>query len=603
MALYSLHTAKQAVAEGQGLRDKEAAAYAKKSGDMTTNLAALSKAVKALETGVGAAFLQTTASLRLRQLSINMELSSVDRDVLSSFLSEGSSQGYAPQSGEIIGILKQMADTMDKDLKEATAAEEEAAANFDSMMAAKAKEIEALTGEIEAKLARSGESGVELVNAKEDLEDTTESLAEDKAFLADLEKNCATKEAEWAERCKVRAQEVLAILDTIKILNDDDALELFKKTLPTPSLLQVKVSNKELKNTALAALKGQRSVHDHRLDLISLALQGKKMSFGKVITMIEDMVTLLNTEQNDDDLKKATCEANLDKAEDTLKELDVKISDLGKATEAATETVATLTEEIAALEDGIKALDKSVAEATAIRKEEHEEYSSTLASDSAAIELLGVAKNRLYKFYAPKLYKPPAKVELSAEESIYASFGGEVTTVAPGGIAGTGVAVLQAKTAPAPPPETWDAYAKKGEESTGVITMVDMLIADLEKEVQEMEVEEKDAQAEYEQFMADSAAKRAADSKSITDDEAAKAELEATLQKLSEETTSKTNEAMATAESIKDLHADCDWLTTNFEARKAARSGEVEALTNAKAVLSGADYSLIQRVSIRHLKY
>merc|ERR1719265_2218611 len=104
-----------------------------------------------------------------------------------------------------------MEDTMDKDLADATAAEEQAKADFDSMMAAKAKEIEALTSEVEAKLARSGEAGVELVNAKEDLDDTSASLAEDKAFLADLSKNCASKEAEWGERCKVRAQELVAI--------------------------------------------------------------------------------------------------------------------------------------------------------------------------------------------------------------------------------------------------------------------------------------------------------------------------------------------------------------------------------------------------------
>jgi len=399
----------------------------------------------------------------------------------------------------------------------------------------------------------------------------------------------------------VRTQELLAIADTIKILNDDDALELFKKTLPTPSLLQVAVGTKLLKSKALAALNGHHAAHDHRLDLIALTLQGKKVNFEKVVSMIEDMVALLKQEQEDDDLKKSTCEADLDKAEDTYKELEIKISDLEKATEEAKEMVATLTDEIAALEDGIKALDKQVADATELRKEEHEEYVQTLAADNAAIQLLGVAKNRLYKFYAPKLYAPPAKVELSAEESIYASFGGEVTTAAPGGIAGTGVAVLQVKDAPAPPPETWDAYASKGEESTGVITMVDMLIADLEKEVQEMEVNEKDAQAEYEQFMQDSSSKRASDSKSITDDEAGKAELEATLQKLAEESTSKTNEAMATAQYIQDLHADCDWLVENFEARKAARAGEVESLTNAKAVLSGADYSLVQMAEIRRV--
>jgi len=257
-----------------------------------------------------------------------------------------------------------------------------------------------------------------------------------------------------------------------------------------------------------------------------------------------------------------------------------------------------LTDELATLEDGIKVLDKQVGEATETRKEEHDDYVEALAANSAAIELLGVAKNRLYKFYDPSLYTPAAKVELSAEESIYASFGGEVTTAAPGGIAGTGVTVLSQKDAPAPPPETWGAYASKGEEKSGVIAMVDMLIADLDKEVTEMGVEEKDGQTEYEGFMQDSAAKRASDSKSITDKEAAKADLEATLESLAGETTSKTNEAMATAQYIKDLHADCDWLMQNFEARKAARAGEVDSLTNAKAVLSGADYSLVQMAQI-----
>merc|ERR1719421_1963646 len=116
-----------------------------------------------------------------------------------------------------------------------------------------------------------------------------------------------------------------------------------------------------------------------------------------------------------------------------------------------------------------------------------------------------------------------------------------------------------------------------------------------------MEVNEKDAQAEYEKFMQDSAEKRAADSKSITDDEAAKAGLEQTLQELAEQSKSKTNEAMATAQYIKDLHADCDWLVENFEARKAARAGEVESLTNAKAVLSGADYSFVQMAQIHRV--
>merc|ERR1719223_419258 len=130
-------------------------------------------------------------------------------------------------------------------------------------------------------------------------------------------------------------------------------------------------------------------------------------------------------------------------------------------------------------------------------------------------------------------------------------------TAAPGGIAGTGVSALQG--APPPPPETFGAYSKKSEESNGVIAMIDALVGDLEKEIQEMKFEEKDAQEEYEEFIEDSAEKRANDSKSITDKEGAKADAEDSLLKLEEETKVKMTENMHTMESLKDIHLDCDW--------------------------------------------
>merc|ERR1719291_702172 len=321
------------------------------------------------------------------------------------------------------------------------------------------------------------------------------------------------------------------------------------------------------------------------------------------------MVVLLGEEQKGDDDKKAFCEAELDKAEDKLKGLNIKISDLEKALEEANGQIATLTDEIAALEKGIKDLDKEVADATQMRKEEHAENEETVANDSAAKQLLEIAKNRLAKFYTPKLYKAAPKTELSAENRVVVSMGGTVApTPAPGGIAGTGVTALvdiavHDKVAPPPPPETWDAYTKKGEEHTGVVEMLNMLKADLDKEIAETQVNEKEGQAEYETFMADSAAKRANDTKSIAMKEAAKADLGAEIQKMTEEKGNTMKEAMATAEYIKDLHLECDWLITNFQARKDARAGEVESLKSAKAVLSGADYSLLGKSSKRNLRH
>merc|ERR1712045_684756 len=133
---------------------------------------------------------------------------------------------------------------------------------------------------------------------------------------------------------------------------------------------------------------------------------------------------------------------------------------------SAKETIAALTQEIAALESGIRALDTSVAEATAQRKDENAEYKALVTSDTAAQEVLAFAKNRLNKFYNPKLYKPPPPVELSAEDRIFTNNGGELVTAAPGGIAGTGITAFAQvsahrglKAAPAPPPETWGAYS------------------------------------------------------------------------------------------------------------------------------------------------
>jgi septal ring factor EnvC (AmiA/AmiB activator) len=591
--------AKAAVAKATALREKEAAEYAKESGDLKTNIAALKKATAAIEKGMGGAFLQTSTASVLKQLSITVDLSSMDRELLTSFLTQGSGNGYVPQAGQIVGILKQMTDTMEAALAKATSEEEAAIKNYEELVAAKTKEINALTKQIEAKTAQIGELGVQLVTEKEDLDDTTKSLMEDEQFLGDLDKDCATKDDEWEVRQKIRAEEAVAIADTIKILNDDDALELFKKTLPTPSLLQVTASAKVVKSRALAAL--QKGSGDFRLNLISLALKGKKVSFDKVIKMIDEMAALLKQEQIDDDNKKEYCEKSIDTTEDKVKELELTISDLGKAIADEKEGIATLSEEIEALEDGIKALDKQVAEATANRKEEHAENTETVANDNAAKELIGIAKNRLNKFYNPKMYKPAPKRVLSEEERITVNMGGTLApTAAPGGIAGTGVTALaQTVTAPPPPPATWDAYTKKGGESNGVIAMLDMMVADLDKEITATETDEKESQKEYEQFMADSAAKRANDAKSIEDKESAKADLEGRLQKDTEEKAATTKEAMATHEYLAEVHGDCDWLLNNFEARKEARAGEVDSLAKAKAVLAGADYSLLQSTEIR----
>merc|ERR1719473_1686398 len=156
------------------------------------------------------------------------------------------------------------------------------------------------------------------------------------------------------------------------------------------------------------------------------------------------MVALLAKEQADDEAQKLYCEEAIDKAEDDIKELDHAIGNLESSIADTKEAIATLTEEIKALIDGIAALDKAVAEATEQRKEENEDFVENMAADTAALLILDIAKNRLNQFYNPKLYKAPPKRELTEEERITLNMGGTLApTNAPGGIAGSGVTVLQ----------------------------------------------------------------------------------------------------------------------------------------------------------------
>merc|ERR1719161_1868262 len=213
-------------------------------------MGALSKAIPAIESGMAGGFLQSDAAAMIRRVALSdPDLSDFDRDAVSAFM-QGSAQGqegYVPKSGQIVGILKTMKDDFDKDLADLIAQEEAALKIYNELMAAKTKEVEAHTAAIERKTVLVGELSVEIVNMKNDLTDSEEALIEDQKYLADLDKNCDAKKKEQEERVQLRSQELVAISETIKILNDDDALELFKKTLPSPSLLQLSANRDKIR--------------------------------------------------------------------------------------------------------------------------------------------------------------------------------------------------------------------------------------------------------------------------------------------------------------------------------------------------------------------
>merc|ERR1719171_2783532 len=198
--------------------------------------------------------------------------------------------------------------------------------------------------------------------------------------------------------------------------------------------------------------------------------------------------------------------------------------------------------------------------------------------NEAAMGLVEKAKNRLNKFYNPTLYKAPPKKEMSMEEKIMQ--------------AGS-FAQLRSDVAPPPPPETFESGPpKKNEKSAGVIGLMDMIIKDLGNDMKDAEYEEKTAQKDYAELMADSQASRAGDTKSLTGKKASKAEVEAKLMTSKETRAATAQDLKLVGTTIQDLHASCDFILENYDLRKEARGNEVESLKNAKAVLAGASFSL-----------
>jgi len=585
------------------IRGKEKAEYDEEVADQKSNYDAISGAIPALEKGMGASsLLQSDATMgpRLKKaIQMSNVVSAMDKKDITAFLENKQVSGYSPVSGEIVGILKSMKDEMEKTMKDTETTETSSASGFEDLKAAKDKEIEIASEAIESKTKRVGELAVAIVQSADSVEDATGEKADAEKFLSTLGTQCKEKAAAFSEREKMRTEEVSAISEAISILNDDDALDVFKKAVPAALIqsggkaykkvgfLQVHAGAAEAKLLKALGYVSPATEFDrsHKLSFIEYQLKNTlratakgAVDFGAILKMIDEMVAVLTKEQSDDATHKAWCTEELTSSTEESESVQGKISSLEANIGESSDEIATLGEDIASLKAKVADLDKDVAVATEARKLDHAEYLETIQLTEAAIALMGKAKNRLNKFYNPALYKAPPKVELSAEDKIISNLGG------------ASFAQVSKHMQMPEAPET-GTYEKKTEKSGGVMALMDMLVGELKTSLAEAEHEEKTATVDYTELMADSQATRAQDVKTDTDKSAAKAQLESKLVTL-KENKALTEESLVNVHNyIMEVHGSCDFILENFQLRLDARTTEIESLKNAKAVLSGADYA------------
>jgi chromosome segregation ATPase len=398
-------------------------------------------------------------------------------------------------------------------------------------------------------------------------------------------------------------------------LNDDDALDIFKKAIPA-ALLETKANEKSRRKMGFLAVvstkasrlaKAEAIVNSasqiyksKQLELLSYNLKmavkrsnqpAGEEEFGQVSGIIDDMIAVLENEGKDDEKHKEWCTEEFHTSEGEQAEVQDKADSIASGISELTDEAKTTADDIAMLEQEIKAMDASVALASINRKKEHAEYTESLTLTEAAIQLIEKAKNRLQKFYNPALYKKPEKKELSMEDAIYSRMGGDVgAEAAPAAFVQISAHVSK-KVAPPAPPETFGAYQKAGGKSGGVMGLMDMLVTELQADLAQAKHDEQMSQKEYDDLMEQSRETRQQNAKSIVEKEGTKAGLEKKLEEAKESQATTQDELANVHGYIGELHSSCDFVMQNFDLRREARNNEIESLKNAKAVLAGANFS------------
>merc|ERR1719443_637041 len=223
--------------------------------------------------------------------------------------------------------------------------------NFQNLKAAKMKEIDAATDLKNHKSEELAQCTQDDANAHQDLEDTKNAMSADQKFLMELKKNCAIADKEYAERSKMRSDEIVALSEALKMLTDEDARDLFGRAT---SFLQINtVSSNQAKSTAQNSARFravtrilQIAKKTKNFQLAALAVSTQLDAFTKVKEAMDKFLVELKKQQKDEYEKNDFCKAEIDANEDQTKVKNREKDDLEDKHAELENTITVLTKDI-----------------------------------------------------------------------------------------------------------------------------------------------------------------------------------------------------------------------------------------------------------------
>jgi hypothetical protein len=552
------------LATATGIREKENAEFTTAETNTKVSIEGLKNAVAAMSKGRGDALNQESL-LQVKQFLRRVHGKQQPRGV-TSFL-QMDNKAKSPGSGEVLGVLKQMQENFEINLKELQQDETEAATAYSEMKAAKEQEIAGSNGMIDSKSKQSADAVETLAQADQDLKDTKTQLEADTTFLADLKERCGNMDEEFAMRKKTRTEEITAVGEALSIITSDDAKDNFQKT---QGFVQIRA---HVQHEALGAANAkammrarvrvarlflQAGLKQGTSQLMAIGIKARSDVFAKIKEAIDAMLKELKQQQADEVKHKDFCIQELNQNEMQTGDTE----DEKKATETHLEKltllVETVDEEIAASKAAIDSSLVSLKGAAEDRMKENTDFKMTIQDQRATQKILGKALEKLQDFYNKK-----ALLQLRAQ--------------------------AQAKRAGQAPPPGFGGEYKKSGGATAVMMMIEGVIKEAKTVEEEATAAEQEAQTAYEEFVANTNKSVEALNRGITEKKsaAASADEEIATGKGDLKDLGRKLEELITLNG--ELHGECDFTLKNFEYRQAARAKEMETLMQGKAILSGAN--------------
>jgi chromosome segregation ATPase len=412
----------EALNKATAIREKELEEFNAEEKDMMQSIQALKNAITVLgkHHEMPAESLVSIATLIRHHLHSKAQLlkgtiSPDQKRTLTAFVQQPAGfQSYAPQSGAIFGILKQMKETFETNLSQAQKDELAAQDAFNELKTAKLAELAASKKAVDMKSVELAETDEKCAQAKENLSDTRDALSADQKFLLDLKEKCRMSDAEMEERTKARQAEIAAVGEAIAILTSDESRDTFSSTLGFVQVNALLNKNKRARREAVAMLKAAAK-KTGSTQLLALAASAGLDAFTKVIAAIDEMIVDLKQQLADDVEHKDYCTKELAENEKATMIAQDEKSDLEAHIEDLKSTIDTLTKDIKTKEAEVAEMQVQIKRASEDREMENKEFQQTVADQRATQAILTKALDRLKEVYGFVQTKAKAKQEPGAD--------------------------------------------------------------------------------------------------------------------------------------------------------------------------------------------